>query len=310
MEDRGTISNGPVSWLDGHVYCPFFALDASPSANAFEMAYDAPRVEGSGVRAAVLLFDANASRLQIAFASSGWRLERGYGRAPANVYEYAGIHDEPGHVDSALENTGLLPAAKLVGFRIFRRGPSVPGELAAAGGTLRVDAGYRAERTDGSGNTWYPAELHLAPDHPPQSFVETPRAVDRRNLDPAAPDFLFERDLACECDLDFQLEVPPGEYEVTFYFVESCMECTHIAADGVIDGGDPRHTLRLRVEDQGMRFVPADAAAGPDSDGKGAYDVASRVSLAATVSEGTLDIAVERDRGPAVLSGLTIRRRR
>lgn len=295
--------------LDAHLYCPFYGLDSQGDWNTFEMVYHAPDPPSMEVdaRVAFLSFDVGGNRVGHGFTTTGRLLDTGFITTTSKLYDLSRSATDPQHIDSAHNNNGTQQPQGLLGFFARKRGPFRPPELAQAGGVLRLSAAGRWAQEE-NGAVWLVDEAYLAPDHVEAGFLWRMRPVDRSRLAHPVPDFVFENARSCNCALQYALDVPPGRYRVTFYAAEMCLDCATIGSDGAIVQSPAPRSQRARLLEQLVPWIPADAALPPDRDGRGAYDVASELTLTADLSAGPLLFGIERDVKDTILNGIVIER--
>jgi len=308
-EAGGFVSHASGLGLDAHLYCPLYGLDPLPKWNTFDMVYHAPDPPSAEVdaRVAFLSFDLAGGRIEHGFTTTSRLLDTGFVTATSKLYGFASSVRDPNHIDSAHYNTGREPPQGILGFFARKSGPFSPPELARAGGVLRLSAaGRRAQR--GGNEVWLVDEAYLAPDHRETQFLERPRPVDGSRLAHPVPAFVLDNARTCNCALQYALDVPPGRYRVTYYAAEICLDCATIGSDGSIVQSPAPRSQRARLLEQLVPWIPADAALPPDQDRRGAYDMASELTLTADLSEGPLLFGIERDVRNTILSGIVIER--
>lgn len=308
-EVGGFVEHVSGQWLDAHLYCPLFGLDAEVDWNSFDMVYHAPDPPSAAAdaRVAFLSFNLGGDRIGHGFTTTSRLLDTGFLTATSKLYGFRSGARDPNHIDSAHFNDGGQRPQGLLGFFARKSGPPSPPELARVGGVLRLSAAGRRAQQEG-GAVWGIDEAYLAPDHQETPFLARGRPVDGARLAHPVPDFVFDNARTCNCALQYALDVPPGRYRVTFYAAELCLDCATIGSDGMIVQSPAPRSQRARLLDQLVRWIPADAAIPPDQDGRGAYDVASELTLTADLSEGPLLFGIERDVKDTILSGVVIER--
>lgn len=308
-ETAGFVSHASGQWLDAHLYCPLYGLDPASSWDTFDLVYHAPDPPSAeaDARVAFLSYDRAGDRIGHGFTTTGRLLDVGFVTATSKLYGFAGSARDPNHIDSAHFNRGREPPQGILGFFARQGGPAAAPELARPGGVVRLSAaGRRAAQENGA--VWLVDEAYLAPGHQETAFLERPRPVDRSRLAHAAPGFVFDNARTCNCALQYALDVPPGRYRVTYYAAEICLDCATVGSDGSIVRSPAPRSQRARLLEQLVPWTPADAALPPDGDARGAYDVASELTLTGDLSEGPLLFGIERDVKNTILSGIVIER--
>lgn len=197
------------------------------------------------------------------------------------------------HVVAVINDSGLARTC-----RVERDLAISPPELQVEGGELYINAGGSVDVDDLASRTWKADEPYLAPGHADTNTdAFGGQVIDATLLDDGEiPNAVLLAERWCDCNIQYQMQVPDGDYSVTLYFSENCEGCVNANLGGTGADGTAR-IFDIQVEDELIEaYTQADEAIPPGDDGVGAIFTATEVVFEVGVTDGLLDISIV-DRG-------------